>query len=64
MKRTVPREDIGFKGGSKRKKIFVGGIPTSLSDGMVNATLFFSIIAKLIYIFFFDTMVKHCRGIG
>lgn len=40
MKRTVPREDIGFKGASKRKKIFVGGIPTSLTDGIVETTLY------------------------
>ncbi|XP_043722459.1 heterogeneous nuclear ribonucleoprotein 1 [Telopea speciosissima] len=32
VKRTVPREDMHFNGGSKTKKIFVGGIPSSFSE--------------------------------
>ena len=35
MKRTVPREDMEFKGATKTKKIFVGGIPPSLTSGIV-----------------------------
>lgn len=52
MKRTVPREDMGFKGGSKRKKIFVGGIPTSLTDGMVKPT-FYSYYSEINFYFLF-----------
>ncbi|KAF3961863.1 hypothetical protein CMV_013562 [Castanea mollissima] len=32
VKRTVPREDTDYKGVSKTKKIFVGGIPPSLTN--------------------------------
>lgn len=32
VKRTVPREEMP-KAGIKTKKIFVGGIPTSLTEG-------------------------------
>ncbi|KAI0524252.1 hypothetical protein KFK09_003617 [Dendrobium nobile] len=32
VKRTVPREDMPPKGGPKSKKIFVGGIPTALTE--------------------------------
>lgn len=32
VKRTVPREDASSKGGSKTKKIFVGGIPPSFTE--------------------------------
>lgn len=49
MKRTVPREDMGFKGISKRKKIFVGGIPTSLTDGIVEPTSYFYYDCNNIY---------------
>lgn len=35
VKRTVPREDTDYKGVSKTKKIFVGGIPPSLTNGIV-----------------------------
>lgn len=33
VKRTVPREDMPSKAGIKTKKIFVGGIPTALTEG-------------------------------
>lgn len=33
MKRTVPREDIQVKGVLKTRKIFVGGLPLSLTEG-------------------------------
>ncbi|CAA6671665.1 unnamed protein product [Spirodela intermedia] len=32
VKRTVPRESMQTRGGSKTKKIFVGGLPTSLTE--------------------------------
>lgn len=35
MKRTVAREDIEVKGIIKTKKIFVGGLPASLTNGIV-----------------------------
>lgn len=35
VKRTVPREDTDYKGVSKTKKIFVGGIPPSLTNGIL-----------------------------
>ncbi len=38
MKRTVPREDMEVKGVPKTKKIFVGGIPPSLTDGNCSPT--------------------------
>lgn len=37
MKRTVPREDMqGSRGVSRTKKIFVGGIPLTLTKGNNN----------------------------
>lgn len=37
MKRTVPREDMELKGSVMRtKKIFVGGIPPSLTEGIID----------------------------
>lgn len=33
VKKTVPREDMQGRGVSKTKKIFVGGIPLSLTEG-------------------------------
>lgn len=38
VKRTVPREDMEVKGVPKTKKIFVGGIPASLTDGNCSPT--------------------------
>lgn len=35
VKRTVAREDIEVKGIIKTKKIFVGGLPASLTNGIV-----------------------------
>ncbi|XP_078428962.1 heterogeneous nuclear ribonucleoprotein 1-like isoform X2 [Wolffia australiana] len=32
VKRTVPRETMATKGGSRTRKIFVGGLPTSLTE--------------------------------
>ncbi|KAL6140727.1 hypothetical protein ACLB2K_059023 [Fragaria x ananassa] len=63
VKRTVPREDIGFKGGSKRKKIFVGGIPTSLSDEELGDyfSTFGSIVEHQIMV---DHKTGRSRGFG
>lgn len=36
VKRTVPREDMPSKGGPKTKKIFVGGIPPSLTEDQLK----------------------------
>lgn len=33
VKRTVPREDMQVRGISRTKKIFVGGIPLTLTEG-------------------------------
>lgn len=44
MKRTVPREDMQGRGVTKTKKIFVGGIPLSLSEGTLNITCYFQSI--------------------
>ena len=45
MKRTVPRADTNDKLVSRTKKIFVGGIPPALTEGImveVNIYCFFS----------------------
>jgi hypothetical protein len=33
VKRTVPREEMTTKDGPKTRKIFIGGLPPSLSEG-------------------------------
>lgn len=43
VKRTVPREDMEVKGVSKTTKIFVGGIPPSLTDGKRSPTHHFDV---------------------
>lgn len=43
MKRTVPRADMNDKLVSRTKKIFVGGIPPCLTEGMVELDTFLSI---------------------
>lgn len=40
MKRTVPREDTPFRRVSKTKKIFVGGIPPTLTEGRYIAGIY------------------------
>lgn len=35
-KKSVPRENMASSKGPKTKKIFVGGIPPSITDGMLN----------------------------
>ncbi|CAB4272381.1 unnamed protein product [Prunus armeniaca] len=57
VKRTVPREDMGFKGISKRKKIFVGGIPTSLTDDELGE--YFSTYGSIVE---HQIMVDHKTG--
>lgn len=36
VKRTVPKEDMQVKGAPKTKKIFVGGLPVSLTEGIIK----------------------------
>nr|GMC94605.1 heterogeneous nuclear ribonucleoprotein 1-like [Ipomoea batatas] len=50
VKRTVPREDTPFRRESKTKKIFVGGIPPTLTEGRCMAG---------VYIFFNICNLKH-----
>ena len=33
VKRTVPREEMTTKDGPKTRKIFIGGLPPSLTEG-------------------------------
>lgn len=47
---------MGFKGISKRKKIFVGGIPTSLTDGIVEPTSYFYYDCNNFFFFPFLTL--------
>ena len=46
VKRTVPKEEMSSKDGPKTKKIFVGGIPPSLTEGTSDAETFFCFQAK------------------
>ncbi|XP_068335418.1 uncharacterized protein [Pyrus communis] len=63
VKRTVPREDIGFKGASKRKKIFVGGIPTSLTDDELGE--YFSAYGTIVeHQIMLDHKTGRSRGFG
>lgn len=48
VKRTVPREDMPSKGGPKTKKIFVGGIPPSLTEGSKSVKKVLSIFLTLL----------------
>ena len=62
VKRTVPREDMEVKGIMKTKKIFVGGLPASLTNGVVVEPFFFILCCNVIKLLSpFDYMVKHCR---
>ncbi|CAH9145606.1 unnamed protein product [Cuscuta epithymum] len=57
VKRTVPREDMPLRGGSKTKKIFIGGIPLSLNeDGLKE---YFSSYGNIIEC---QIMVDHNTG--
>ncbi|CAN6701164.1 unnamed protein product [Malus baccata var. baccata] len=63
VKRTVPRGDIGFKGASKRKKIFVGGIPTSLTDDELGE--YFSAYGTIVeHQIMLDHKTGRSRGFG
>lgn len=37
VKRTVPKEDSQVKGVSKTRKIFIGGIPPSFTEGSITS---------------------------
>jgi heterogeneous nuclear ribonucleoprotein A1/A3 len=43
VKRTVPREEMSSKDGPKTRKIFVGGIPPSLTEGCPPYQILFSV---------------------
>lgn len=58
VKRTVPREATEFKGASRIKKIFVGGLPPSLSNGGVVQPYFSNLV---FYGSFSDYTVTNCR---
>lgn len=63
VKRTVPRGDVGFKGASKRKKIFVGGIPTSLTDDELGE--YFSAYGTIVeHQIMLDHKTGRSRGFG
>jgi heterogeneous nuclear ribonucleoprotein A1/A3 len=42
VKRTVPREEMTTKDGPKTRKIFIGGLPPSLTEGrcLLNNEIF------------------------
>lgn len=44
MKRTVPRENVPVRGGSGSgtKKLFVGGLPVTLTEGITYHFPFYS----------------------
>ncbi|KAM2061252.1 hypothetical protein ACFX1T_046345 [Malus domestica] len=63
VKRTVPRGNVGFKGASKRKKIFVGGIPTSLTDDELGE--YFSAYGTIVeHQIMLDHKTGRSRGFG
>lgn len=57
VKRTVPREDTDYKGVSKTKKIFVGGIPPSLTNEELKE--YFSSYGSIVD---YQIMVDHKTG--
>lgn len=44
VKRTVPKEDMQVKGSPKTKKIFVGGLPLTLTEGIIKEEFLLSTI--------------------
>ncbi|KAB1218413.1 Heterogeneous nuclear ribonucleoprotein 1 [Morella rubra] len=63
VKRTVPREDMEVKGVSKTTKIFVGGIPPSLTDGELKD--YFSSYGSIIeHQIMLDHKTGRSRGFG
>ncbi|KAE7999092.1 hypothetical protein FH972_003572 [Carpinus fangiana] len=63
VKRTVPREDMEVKGVPKTKKIFVGGIPASLTDDELKE--YFSSYGSIIeHQIMLDHKTGRSRGFG
>ena len=52
IKRTIPREAIPGARDFKTKKIFVGGIPTSVTEGVILIIGFDPLNGDLLLIFF------------
>ncbi|CAL9100915.1 unnamed protein product [Musa textilis] len=63
VKRTVPREDMPSKAGIKTKKIFVGGIPTALTEDELKEH--FSSYGEVIeHQIMLDHSTRRSRGFG
>ncbi|KAG6501612.1 hypothetical protein ZIOFF_041495 [Zingiber officinale] len=63
VKRTVPREEMPSKAGIKTKKIFVGGIPTSLTGDELKEH--FSTYGEVVdHQIMFDHATGRSRGFG
>ncbi|MQL80225.1 hypothetical protein Taro_012685 [Colocasia esculenta] len=63
VKRTVPRETMASKGGSRTKKIFVGGLPTSLTEDEFQE--YFSAYGKVVeHPIMLDHKTGRSRGFG
>ncbi|KAF8401011.1 hypothetical protein HHK36_014314 [Tetracentron sinense] len=63
VKRTVPREDMQVKVGSKTKKIFVGGIPTSFTEDELKE--YFSSYGNIVeHQLMLDHSTGRSRGFG
>ncbi|KAG6497647.1 hypothetical protein ZIOFF_045551 [Zingiber officinale] len=63
VKRTVPREEMPSKAGIKTKKIFVGGIPTSLTGDELKEH--FSMYGEVVdHQIMFDHATGRSRGFG
>ncbi|KAG6518675.1 hypothetical protein ZIOFF_022155 [Zingiber officinale] len=63
VKRTVPREEMPSKAGIKTKKIFVGGIPTSLTEDELKEhfSSYGEVVERQIM---FDHATGRSRGFG
>lgn len=63
VKRTVPREEMDVKGGQKTKKIFVGGIPPSITDDELKE--YFSSYGNIVeHQIMLDRSSGRSRGFG
>ncbi|KAH8520854.1 hypothetical protein H0E87_002057 [Populus deltoides] len=63
VKRTVPREDMEVKGVTRTKKIFVGGIPPSLTEDELKE--YFSVYGSIVdHQIMLDHKTGRSRGFG
>ncbi|KAJ6942309.1 heterogeneous nuclear ribonucleoprotein 1-like [Populus alba x Populus x berolinensis] len=63
VKRTVPREDMDVKGVTRTKKIFVGGIPPSLTEDELKE--YFSVYGSIVdHQIMLDHKTGRSRGFG